>query len=289
MARYEWYQGCKGVASEQDLDHYERQGVWVAEPKEDGEWAACTIGAPNVFVNRYGREIALADAGFHALRAWPFPTGTDAVLIGELQAATQRASTSVARLGFRQFHVFDVVRMAGKDVRSFTLSGRRELLEVLWRHLSDETKARFVLVEQRRSGFLQFYREVVEKGGEGIVLKDLRRPYGSRTADRKVDHWVKVKREMTVDMVVMGFGIGEKTREITSLVCGLYRDGRLEEVCKVGLGALHAQRHTMVLDDWLGKVVEVRGFEVFRSGAVRSGSVVRVREDKESTECVAGR
>lgn len=39
-------------------------------------------------------------------------------------------------------------------------------------------------------------------------------------------------------------------------------------------------------DAYIGKVVEVAGFEVFDSGSMRHPSFVRVRDDKDAKECV---
>lgn len=289
LKRHDLYVGCKESATEADLDRYEALGQWVADVKADGEWGVCFITPQGQrFESRTALRIEETDSGALELARWQFPEALyGAVFVGEVGLGTQRAVDEYARDGYRKFYVFDLVSLQGKDLRDVPLEDRRRLLEAIWSMLGDEDVKRFRLVEQRRSGFRQMYRDIIAAGGEGIVLKKLGTPYRSMNSDHKVPWWVKCKKVATQDMVVLDFGYGEKTKEITSFVCGMYVKGALKPVCKVSIqGELYEQRRSLQVEDWRGKVVEVEGEMIFRSGAVRHGFVVRVRHDKSPGECV---
>lgn len=291
MSRHTNYMGCKVHAKIEDLSKLEATGKYVAEEKLDGEWAECRVlREGNVFTSRNNLPIeSKTDKTYKALLALKLPDEWEgSVLIGEFEGCTQKATEDVKKRGYRQFIVYDVLQFsADASISGWQLEKRRAILERMWELLTPDQRKLFVLVRRWEHGFAGEFKRIVAEGGEGLVLKLKGMPYEPKGADGKVDHWQKVKKLETQDMIVMGLGYGEKTGDITSLRCGLYVNGKLTEVCKIGLGHdLWVVRKTTDWNKWMGKVVETEGFEVFKSGAVRSGGVKRLRLDKPPEDCV---
>jgi ATP-dependent DNA ligase len=119
------------------------------------------------------------------------------------------------------FAAFDLLAVAGRDVRTLPLERRRELLEALagdWRpplHLSPATRDPY---EAR-----DWYERWPATGIEGLVVKGLAQPYAGGRRE-----WLKVKHRDTVE-VVCGAVIGAFDHP-ESVVVGLPMDGRLRIV-----------------------------------------------------------
>jgi len=289
MARKKSYLGPKNQIGADDLDRYERSGDWVAEEKKDGIWAECTVlPEGNEFVSRNDLNAGAADLGMKRLAETRLPrewSGTK--LIGELEVATQTATKFYEKNGYRRFFVYDVIQFGSTENQDYVMETRRFMLEKMWRLLSAKQSAVFILLPQWQNGFRGHYEAVVRQGGEGLVLKKKGMPYAPRNSDGKVDFWIKVKKTVTADMVVMGVGIGAKTQVVTSLRCGLFKKGRLVQVCRVALSPeMTAMRDNMNWESLTGQVVEVEGFDIFKSGSMRSAKVLRIRTDKAPEECI---
>jgi ATP-dependent DNA ligase len=142
---------------------------------------------------------------------------------------------------------------------------------------------------------------------EGVVAKQLDAPYlpGKRKG------MAKVKRERTIDCVVMGWRPGKEEGTVGSLILGLYADGDLRPVghisgftakMKRSLRELLApletgDRGTAEPSRWTGGrdlewvalrpelVIEV-GYDHASAGRIRHGArFVRFRDDKDPEEC----
>ena len=53
----------------------------------------------------------------------------------------------------------------------------------------------------------QFFAAAIERGHEGVVVKSLDAPYG---AGRRGSEWIKVKPRHTLDLLVLGSGVGPR-------------------------------------------------------------------------------
>lgn len=71
---------------------------------------------------------------------------------------------------------------------AFDQTMRRRILE---KHMPEHE--RFHLVPQYHKDFEQHYKEIVDNGGEGCVLKARSAMYASRHSSRKTNAWMKVK------------------------------------------------------------------------------------------------
>ena len=237
-----------------------------------------------------GEIVALAEDGrpsFQRLQARMHLTRTD-----DIDAA--RAAVPVT--GF----FFDCLAADGRDLRRLPLRDRKRCLELL-------VPARGVVrycehVEENAGAFLE---AVDELGLEGIVVKRAESRYvGGRSRD-----WLKVKCQRRGDFVVGGFTAPQGSRRhFGALHLGLYDDGRLVYVSKVGTGFDEARladiagrlapliRPTSPFATgtptgrghrWVepGLVAEVRYTDWTTDGGIRHPSFLRLREDRRPEDC----
>lgn len=142
---------------------------------------------------------------------------------------------------------------------------------------------------------------------EGVMAKDLGAPY----VPGKRKGMAKVKRERTIDCVVMGWRPGKEEGTVGSLILGLYDGGELRTVGHISGFSAAAKRSMRAMlapletgesgtaepSRWTGgrdlEWVELRpelvievGYDHAASGRIRHGARFhRFRDDKEPTEC----
>jgi ATP-dependent DNA ligase len=146
------------------------------------------------------------------------------------------------------------------------------------------------------------------QSGEGVVAKDCRAPYrpGERTG------MVKIKRQRTIDAVVVGYRPGKEADTVGSLILGLYDDGGKMHVVGHSSGIRAADKRALVGKlaeyetgnrghgdpsrwknekdlEWIELrpelVVEVT-FDHVSGGRIRHGTrILRWRDDKAPPDC----
>jgi ATP-dependent DNA ligase len=178
---------------------------YVAEPKLDGQRAQVhVVGGRTVRVySRPGRDL-LQHRGLGWLGDVRWPVD-QAVLDGELfagegiegvdavLAARGRGGGAVA------FAAFDVLRLDGHDVMAEPWADRRKRLEDLVGG-GGLPAPRVQLVPVSTEPSRLWVAWVVDRGGEGIVLKDRASPYRPGTRSRA---WWKLKQKFTLDVEVL--------------------------------------------------------------------------------------
>ena len=133
----------------------------------------------------------------------------------------QRALPALARERPASYAAFDLLAVAGHDIRDAPLSQRRELLEQLaadW-----EPPLNLSPMTRDHTQALEWFDELPAAGVEGLVIKGAQQKYagGSR-------QWLKVKHRDVVD-VVCGAVVGSRTRP-AYIVVGMPVGGRLRIV-----------------------------------------------------------
>ncbi len=131
----------------------------------------------------------------------------------------------------------------------------------------------------------------VEGGScEGLIYRNVRDVYLNSTLYR-------MKKEFTIDYVVMGYyeGKGKHAGKLGGIYGGLYVGGVLVQKCKVGGGYSDTERRHIWdhPEEYLGRVLECTGWQVFDSGAIRHPNaardtdtgVLKWRTDKRPQEC----
>ncbi|TGQ37734.1 DNA ligase D [Mesorhizobium sp. M00.F.Ca.ET.216.01.1.1] len=211
---------------------------WLHEIKFDGYRLQARIEAGRVklltrsgldWTKKFGKAVvsALAD----------IPVGT-ALIDGELVVETSagvsdfsalQADLSEGRTDRFHFYVFDLLHLDGYDLGDVPLIKRKELLEE---------------IVGSGSGIISYSSHFEENGAlvlqhacrlslEGVVSKLRDAPY--RTGRSK--NWVKSKCSARQEFVVVGYVPSTTSRNaIGSLVLGVYDDGKLHHVGRVGTG-----------------------------------------------------
>lgn len=267
------YSGPKQQIQPSELQRYERTG-FAAEEKIDGFWCEVTTDRTGKIAKFTGRSGKPFD-GVHTQGLIGLQTSLiDTVLIAELEAGTEAANRRNDRLGHRRLFVFDVVKLLGEDTRRLPYENRRELLELAFASALAGSR-KLLLVCRVTSNFEAFFRDVVAKGGEGVVLKRLGRTYVAG----KHDGWIRCKQFRYVDYVVMSIGRSEGGSP--NFQVGLFYHGALRRV-----GTIKDIPRGLDYESLVGKVIECKGAELHSSGALRHGHFERVRDDKEPSECV---
>jgi bifunctional non-homologous end joining protein LigD len=223
--------------------------------------------------------------------------------------AFEGSQTSFARLAQRHqrqvpvfLYVFDVLWLAGHDVRALPLRTRKRLLRSA---LQFHGPVRWT---QYRNGDGEvLFEEACRKGWEGLIAKRADSPY---VTTRSKD-WLKFKCEHGQELVIGGYTEPRGSRvEFGALLLGYYRDGQFEYAGKVGTGfdteTLHelgAQLRALSREDppfneprtikerhvtWVEpKLVAQIGFtEWTRDGRLRHPRFLGLREDKAPSEVV---
>jgi len=140
-------------------------------------------------------------------------------------------------------HIFDVLYYNGKETVSLPLQERRKLVENLCRHINSKiiipTNAIFT---DDAEELMTFFKKSIDSGLEGIIAKDLNKPYIVGMRDFA---WIKLKKNYlegqadSIDLCIIGYflGTGKYANKPSSLLCAIYSyDGRYKAVAKVASG-----------------------------------------------------
>ena len=218
---------------------------WLFEIKYDGVRVLAERDGDTVAL--YGRKGDAVTARYpevvRALRALPVPRF---VIDGEIVALGEDGRPSFQRLQARMHLTraddidaaraavpvtgifFDCLALEGRDLRRRPLLERKRCLELL---VPPRGVARYC--EHVAGGGPAFFEAVGELGLEGVVAKRAASTYaGGRSRD-----WLKVKCQHRQEFVIGGYTAPQGSRgHFGALHLGLYEEGRLVYVSKVGTG-----------------------------------------------------
>jgi len=282
-----FYQGCgseieSSKPSEilEKLKEYETSGEWVSEPKMDGiNITIFSDGKKNRFWsrNQLEKEYGLADM--------PLPAGT--VLTGELGYGSEFALQRRAKYGYDFADIFGLLIVNYKPILHLDEIERRERLEEFMSKLSPTMQERFKLVPRWTKDFVSHYNDE----HEGLVLK--RKDGGLYIGmGTKPAHWMKAKKWFEIDMVVMDIRYSDaETKKgkgmVKDLLLGQYCNGQLKGLTWVGsMTDAWSKEFAQNFEKYQGKVMAVKANCQFKSGALRHASMIRMRDDKEASECI---
>ena len=290
---------------------------WLFEIKYDG--VRVLAWRDEDAVELFGRKGQSFTARYpeivRALRALPLRRF---LLDGEIVALDEDARPSFQRLQLRMHLThpieverarattpvtgifFDALALDGRDARDLPLRERKSLLALV-------VPARGVVryadhVVERGDAF---FDACSEQGLEGIVAKRM----ASRYVAGRARDWLKIKCERRQEFVIGGYTTPQGTRaQFGALHLGLYEDGRLVYVSKVGTGfdtpgldrlmerLRPLARPTSPFDvgtpagrghHWVEPelVCEVRFTEWTSDGGIRHPTFLGLRDDKRPEEC----
>ena len=219
-----------------------RDKGWQFEPKWDGfRCLAIRDGDKVEMLSRSGKSLAryFPDmvAALRALKPKRFILdGELAIPVGKvlsfdaLQLRLHPAASRVNKLAAETpsiLIVFDLLQTPrGADLTARPLSERRTALEAFFATLGDPSSLRLSPATEKRAEAERWLKRA--GGGEldGVVAKRLDEPY--RPGERAM---VKVKCLRTADCVVGGFRYATNSKQVGSLLLGLFNDdGKLDHV-----------------------------------------------------------
>ena len=130
--------------------------------------------------------------------------------------------------GHPQYVVFDCLYRNGHDLRSEPLSVRHAVLEE-----SVKLSAPLILAARLDADGLKAFRTAARRGLEGIIAKNLDSSY----VEGRSNQWLKEKVHQQDELVIGGFTRPGGARQyFGALLLGIYVDGQLHYVGKVGTG-----------------------------------------------------
>jgi DNA ligase-1 len=149
-----------------------------------------------------------------------------------------------------EVNIFDIVYYEGKNLVNEPFEERRKLIE----KIVTEDQMKLVLAKKKVAHNLKeveaFFKEAVDKGNEGIMIKNFKAPYkpGSR-----VGYMLKLKPTIdTLDLVVVGaeWGEGKRAKWLSSFTIACTNDeGKFLEVGKVSTGLKEKKEEGVSFDE----------------------------------------
>ena len=287
---------------------------WSFEPKIDG--TRCIAHVRNGTVLLQNRRLVDITYRYPEI-VESLAKGNDCILDGEIAVLTggrpdfsalamrehQHRKMKIDYLSKAQlasYIVFDILRSGGEDVMNKPLTERKKILK---EELEEDDIVS--IIDSFPEKGMAYFRAAVKLGLEGIMGKKESSVYrpGIRSSD-----WIKMKRSLTVDMVVGGYIPGKGNREsfFGGLLVGAYDQGNLVYVGRVGSGFSEKELETVTKSFqtvsespfsnpppttgvvWLKPevVVEVTAMEVTHDGHLRAPVFLRLRDDKEPLDCL---
>jgi DNA ligase 1 len=210
-------------------------------------------------------------------------------------------SKMVEKIPF-EIYLFDILYADGKSTIDETFESRRKKLEAVVEPIEKKIELAEQIVTDSVQAGEKFYSKALEKGHEGVMVKNLKAPY---IPGARVGYMYKIKPVMeTLDLVITGalWGTGKRAGWLSSYFLGAkdVETGKLMPVGRVGSGVTEEQleEFTNTLKPLVefnsgGRVklkpelvVEVAFQEIQKSPKYESGfalrfpRVMKVREDK---------
>lgn len=265
---------------------------YIYEPKLDGIRALLHYGKNPTFESRNGKNLT---ARFSTIRL-PALKASTCIIDGEIVAYDSKGNPDFNLLqndGPAVFVAFDILEKDGMNLQNRPLMERKKILRGTIKE--NETVQLIFFTEQGK----KLWSAMKERGTEGVIAKKKDSVYQQ---GKRSDSWVKIKFLKTVDAVVIGFT--ETRRKISSLALGLYDDGEMTFIGKVGTGfdeqfieRFYPQLvkiKTAKKNEALPKeiipvkprfVAEVEYLEFTPDCRLRAPVFKRLRDDKKVSEC----
>lgn len=282
---------------------------WAYEPKLDGFRAIVFVDGSDFYIqsrggkpfNRYFPELNFAPGRWVLDGELVIRDADGNLEFDSMQERIHPAQSRIELLSQQipaSYVVFDLLAEGDESLCERPLRERRERLEAIAVKAGLELTPLTPDAEQADRWLSSI---------EGVMAKDLTAPY----VPGKRKGMAKVKRERTIDCVVMGWRPGKEEGTVGSLILGLYDDGELRTVGHISGFSAAAKRSMRAMlapletgesgtaepSRWTGgrdlEWVELRpelvievGYDHAASGRIRHGARFRAfREDKEPREC----
>jgi bifunctional non-homologous end joining protein LigD len=309
--------GASDKADEWMLNKIWQDNNWIAEKKYDGSRYQILI--ENNEIRVFSRRINVDRTGncqhiINEIKQLNLPSGT--ILDGEIihpinfnntvsvmNSDPYRSVELQKKIGFVEMHIFDIPIYNGIPNRAI-LSERKKLLE---KHFSNKQFKYILQVKAVKENKQAYYEEIVNNGGEGVILKNLNSVYAIGIDEAiKNGAWFKVKKLHSYDCVVIGGveGQGKYAGILGALVIGQFKNGKLAEIGTVSgmsdklrrnwwqkiqdnkerIITMNGKKHIHLKQDayW---IIEIEAQEK-AINSYRFPRFIRERTDKKLQECI---
>lgn len=233
-----------------------------------------------------GLEGTVLDGEIVAPWAEKLPGGSSKHVTAIMGSSPERAVALQRERGWLEYRVFDCLWYKGEDKRGCSLPVRRGFAQAAVRewHSAYVRRVDFSQAEANK-------REMWEHAREGIVFKHQDHTYG----DERL--WVKLKKEATADVVVMGFkpGKGQHAGKVGAIKFGQWRSYRMgegvaEELTEYGtvrgFDSQTMEALTRHGKKYMYKVFRIKHNGREPTGAFRHPRFDSWRDNKDSLDCV---
>jgi bifunctional non-homologous end joining protein LigD len=209
---------------------------WLFEVKWDGYRAIAVLDKKDgaQLISRNNLPFEKYYPINEALKGWKM----DAVLDGELLVLNEKGISDFGAMqnwrseadGNLVYYIFDILWYEGKNLMGLPLSERQAVLQSIIPTGNDHIRQSKVF----DANGIDFFAAAERMGLEGIIAKKANSVY---TSDLRSKEWLKVKVQRRQEVVIAGFTKNEGTgKSFSALILGVYKNGELQFVGKVGTG-----------------------------------------------------
>ena len=209
---------------------------WIYEVKWDGYRAVAYINNGEVSIaSRNNKSFA---EKYYPITAVMEKWSLNAVLDGEIVVIGKDGKANFSALqnwrseadGVLIYYVFDILWYNGKNIMPLTLSERQAILKEILPTNDDRIR----LSQTFTSNGLDFFAAAKKMGLEGIMAKRATSVY---SPDSRNKEWLKIKVNLRQEVVIGGFTKNDgSSKQFSSLLLGVYENGKFQYVGKVGTG-----------------------------------------------------
>lgn len=209
---------------------------WQYEVKWDGYRALAFINKGEVEL--LSRNNKTFNEKFYPIRDTLKGWNINAVVDGEILVLNDKGVSNFGNLqnwrseadGDLVYYVFDLIWYDGKNLTDLTLVERQAILKDILPTNDDSIRLSTVFNANGK----EFFDAAEKMGLEGIIAKKQDSTY---SADIRSKEWLKIKVHKRQEVVIAGFTKNEDTvKKFSSLLLGVYENGVLQYVGKVGTG-----------------------------------------------------
>ena len=287
------------LATPGNEDLLDKKGYYF-EAKLDGIRALCFKKTKLKFISRNG--IVITDK-YPEFDFYNYLDADECILDGEIVVYDEKGNPSFQLWSERNkqnnlpatYVAFDILYLNGNFLHNEPLYVRKKILEKVVKEHA-HLQVSFYTKNGR-----DLWNIVKQRALEGVIAKkdDSSYELGERSSS-----WKKIKITNNIDCVILGYTT--EKRALTSLALGFYKEEQLVFAGKAGTG--FDEKTMQELKTRLDKiklskpivetengvipvkpvmVAEINYLEVTKAGKLRAPVFVRLREDKEATDCVA--
>ena len=209
-----------------------------------------------------------------------------------------------------EVNVFDILNYKGKSIINEPFEKRKEIIKLVVKNVPKKIKIAKNMVTSDEKEVKKFYKEALDSGNEGLMVKKLDAPY---KPGGRVGFMVKLKEtKENLDLVIVKaeWGEGKRSKWLSSYTFACRSDGKFLEVGKASTGLKEKREEGLSfaeVTDMLkpliikeeGKEVVIRpkivieiGYEeiqkspTYNSGyALRFPRIIQLRQDRSTDDC----